>query len=418
MTVKTTAIAYCSFVLLFTVLHCEERGKGKEDFTFKSNVDVVLVPVLVKDRQGALVGNLTQGDFQVFDNNKRQVISGFMVATNVQVGRQNLVHIVPPSPPAVSPRRFYVFLFDDLHLSFSDLARTRIAAQKVLASLDTSATVAVVSLSGMVNSGLTVDRAAIKNAMMKIHPQPLYQKTGMDCPDMDFYQAELIVNEHSSVALQAATEEVLNCNPSLTMKDAAERFAEAAAERVSALGEQDARVSLASLRELVTRTAALPGLSTLILLSPGFLTNNAQSKHEESEIIDTAALCNITINALDARGLYTTEVDASDRGASSTVTNHLKSEYRRAAMPLGEDVMAELAIGTGGTYVHNTNDLETGLKALTSPPEFLYLLEFHANQPKLNSYHRLKVKVNRDGLRVLARHGYFVARPTNTQGSH
>jgi VWFA-related protein len=202
------------------------------------------------------------------------------------------------------------------------------------------------------------------------------------------------------------------------MKDAAERFAEAAAERVSALGEQDARVSLASLRELVTRTAALPGLSTLILLSPGFLTNNAQSKHEESEIIDTAALCNITINALDARGLYTTEVDASDRGASSTVTNHLKSEYRRAAMPLGEDVMAELAIGTGGTYVHNTNDLETGLKALTSPPEFLYLLEFHANQPKLNSYHRLKVKVNRDGLRVLARRGYFVARPTNTQGSH
>src|SRR6185437_13278125 len=206
----------------------------------------------------------------------------------------------------------------------------------------------------------------------------MFQKTGTDCPDMDYYQAELIVNQHDSVALQAATEDVLNCNPSLNDSQVAERFAEHAAERTYALGEQDNRVSFALLRDVVKRTAALPGLSTLILISPGFSAVTAQAKHEESQLIDNAAISNVTISTLDARGLYTTEVTASDRGATSTRTNQLKSEYQRSSMTQGENIMAELADGTGGTFVHNTNDLSRGLKSLSSPPQYLYLLEFHS----------------------------------------
>lgn len=186
-----------------------------------------------------------------------------------------------------------------------------------------------------------------------------------------------------------------------------------AAEREFAMGEQDNRVSFASLRDVVNKIAGLPGLSTLILVSPGFFTLTAQAKHELSQVIDTAAVSNLTINSLDARGLYTTELNASEHGATSTQTNQLKSEYRRVSMPLAEDVMAALANGTGGTYVHNTNDLERGLKELTSPPEYLYLLEFHAKNLKRNgSYHSLKVTVARDGVQIYARQGYFAAKPS------
>jgi VWFA-related protein len=74
--------------------------------------------------------------------------------------------------------------------------------------------------------------------------------------------------------------------------------------------------------------------------------------------------------------------------------------------------MAELADGTGGSYVHNTNDLFGGLRALSSPPQYLYLLEFHSKDLKHNNdtYHRLKVRVSRDGTRVQARKGYFAAK--------
>ena len=374
----------------------------------------ILVPVRVDDRGGNTVGDLRKEDFQVFDNNKRQVISGFMVAASPQPRKLGTPENRVNPSSTIGPRRFVVFLFDDMHLSSADLARIQEAAIRILStSLDRSDMAAVASVSGSVNSGLTVDRAKLQDAIMKLRPQSLYRKTGTNCPNMDYYQAELIVNEHSSGALEMATDEVMNCNPNLNMRDVARRLAQSAAEREFATGEQDTQVSLASLREFVRRIAALPGMSTLILVSPGFLTLTAHARDEESQIIDTAALSNITINALDARGLYTTELDASDRGGGSTLTTHAKSEYHRASMPLDEDIMAELASGTGGTYFHNSNDLEGGLKRLTSTPEYLYLLEFYPRNLKKNGgYHHLQVKVDRDGLKVQARRGYFIPKAT------
>jgi VWFA-related protein len=77
-------------------------------------------------------------------------------------------------------------------------------------------------------------------------------------------------------------------------------------------------------------------------------------------------------------------------------------------MSLSENVMAEFADGTGGTYFHNSNDLEGGFKRLTTAPEYVYLLEFSLKDVKPDgTYHRLKVKVDRDGLKVQARQSYF-----------
>ena len=66
--------------------------------------------------------------------------------------------------------------------------------------------------------------------------------------------------------------------------------------------------------------------------------------------------------------------------------------------------MAELADGTGGTFFHNSNDLETGLKELSERPECLYVLELPLGDVKRNgSLHSLTVKVNRQGAQVTAR---------------
>ncbi|MGA8312408.1 MAG: VWA domain-containing protein, partial [Terriglobales bacterium] len=137
-----------------------------------------------------------------------------------------------------------------------------------------------------------------------------------------------------------------------------------------------------------------------------------ESRAEESQIMDMAAQSNMTVSALDARGLYTTEINASERSKGSAQTSQLKTEYRRSSMSLNENVMAELADGTGGTYFHNSNDLEGGFKRLAAGPEYLYLLEFSLKGVKQNgTYHRLKVRVDQDGLRLQARRGYFAPKP-------
>jgi len=47
--------------------------------TFKSKVNLVMVPVVVRDRDGRPVGNLTQDDFQLSDSGRKQVITKFSV---------------------------------------------------------------------------------------------------------------------------------------------------------------------------------------------------------------------------------------------------------------------------------------------------------------------------------------------------
>ncbi len=413
------------FILCFALVTCsrllaqqpKETHPQDSTYTFKSNVDVVLVPVVVRDKNGRAVGHLKKENFQIFDNNKPQPITGFMIQKREAIEvdtRSAAVQVVPgaTSRPTIAPNRFVVFLFDDMHLSVGDLAQAQKAGTKMLsASLADTDMAAIASMSGKINSGLTTDRAQLQAAIMKMQPQNLYRMTGSECPNIDYYHADLIENRHNSAALEAAIDEVMSCSPGIDMRDVARRLAETAAMQSLAIGEQDVRVTFSSLREIVLKMAKLPGQTLLILVSPGFLIM-PETRTEESQIMDLAVQSNVIISALDARGLYTTEIDASEMIKGSAQTAQLKSEYRRNTMSLNENAMAELAHGTGGTYFHNNNDIEGGFKQLAAAPEYLYILEFSIKDVKQNGrYHRLKVKADQNGLTLQSRGGYFAPNP-------
>ena len=56
-----------------------EIASHEEATTFKVNVKLVTVRVVVRDAQGHAVGNLHKEDFELFDNGKPQAISHFSV---------------------------------------------------------------------------------------------------------------------------------------------------------------------------------------------------------------------------------------------------------------------------------------------------------------------------------------------------
>jgi VWFA-related protein len=417
----TVALALgCIPLFLCTNSTALQANNPKETpFTIQANVNRVLLQVVVRNKQGNIVDGLKEEDFRIFDNGKLHPVSHFMIerrlATYPDTPSNPTSSQQPVTPPStavrspLTPPRFIVFLFDDMHLSIEDLARTKKAAAKLLdGALVDSNMVAVVSVSGKSNTGLTRDRAKLQDTIKDLRPQWLYVSGNGDCPNIGYYQADLIVNKNDSGAIQAAVQQIIACAP--TKPDIAETQAYSVARQVLMAGLQDVQVTFASIAELVRRMAPLPGQSILILVSPGFLTITPEALSAESRLIDLAAQSNVIISALDARGVYVTDVTASDdtRGRSPGQIN----ELRRSSMTQAESAMAELADGTGGTFFRHNNDLGFGFRTLTDVPRCIYLIELSPDNMKANgSYHRLKVTVSQDGLQIQVRHGYFAPKP-------
>ena len=374
------------------------------------------MPVVVRDGQGHAIGNLKKEDFQVFDRGKQRDITGFSVQARREVTQKVAGSSTPAKPPlgVAPPPRFVILLFDDLHVSPSDLSHVQKAADEfVVNSLEDSDYGGVVSFSG-VGSMLTRDKAKLHDAIGKVHVRELYRSVGHGCPEIDYYSADLIVNKNDQSAYETAVQDAMSCAHLLpNQRPIAEGMTRSASAQALSLGDQDMRVTLSAIREVVKRVAALPGQRQLVLISPGFLTVTQEGMTSKSEILDLAAQSNVTISTLDARGLYAGGHDASETPNGNTYAQ-ITGQVARQQLDRGEfsDVLAELADGTGGTFVHNTNDLAGGLRQVAATPEFTYLLEVSLQDIRPDgSYHPLKVKIDKRGVAVQSRRGYMAPAP-------
>src|SRR5580692_1640354 len=188
--------------------------------TFKVRVNLVLVRVVVRDSQGNTITNLKKEDFQLQDNRKPQTISTFSVETPES---HAIVPTVPAldapapgeaAPPLVAalPQRFVGLVFDDTDMLMQDVVSVRAASSRLFDSLAPSDRVGMYTTSGQLTQEFTSDHAKLKESLLGIVPHPLATAKGShDCPDINYYEADQIVNFHSTQALAVATEEAIQC---------------------------------------------------------------------------------------------------------------------------------------------------------------------------------------------------------------
>jgi VWFA-related protein len=395
---------------------------------FSTGVNLVSVPVVVRDREGRAVGTLRREDFQLFDKGKPQIISRFSVQKTETAGtvvatapgaRNEKPGLTPT--PAPLAERFVAYLFDDVHLSFGDLAHARDAADlQVGQSLDGNTRVAIYTTSGLTTADFTRDRDALHAALFGLQPRPSTDHH-FACPDISYYQADLMLNKKDPRAIATAIMELAACRgdrppPGLEeqMRDQNrlpspdEIAATAAASAVLQIGVRDSRFALEVLTNMIRRMSALPGTKSIVLVSQGFLVL-PEHRQEESEIMNRAVRENIIINSINVRGLFTVDPGASAKFTGDNEFLIKESEYVRESQLQDQNVLAELADGTGGTYFHNNNDLGLGFRRVASPPEFIYVLGFSPRNEQMDgAFHTLRVSLK--GIKDLslhARQGYY-----------
>ncbi len=412
----------CSFLLLAAALAAQtqssEVATRDETPTFQSSVNLVRVPVVIRDKQGRTLGSYKKEDFQLTDRGKPQSIAQFAIegsAVPKPAAQPSAQADIPwqaaTGPKLAAPTRFVAFVFDDIHLKIGDLMNARAAALKHIEhGIPPQERVALLTLSGKLSLEFTDDLAKFRETLMKVMPVP----PRVHFPPASFFVADTWVNREGedprSAELAMQTSITIDCLQ-LTGRSASEAgsIAQSTLREVANEGQDDARNAFHVLNYIVRLLGSMPGDRVMILVSPGiYLPDELQ--RDLSESIDRATRSGVIINTLDARGVYTVEPIGDVPGCqlTSQQTEQQVVNYEHAELTSQGMILGTLAYSTGGTTLSG-NDFVAEFNQLANPPEYVYYLGFYPKDLKPDGkYHEIKVTLaNGKGLSVEARKGYW-----------
>src|ERR1039457_6982483 len=201
--------------------------------------------------------------------------------------------------------------------------------------------------------------------------------------------------------------------------------------------EMDAH-TMDAMRVISDRLAKLPGRKSLIWLSTGFppdagLGKTALNSVEKMDkTAKTLGDADFPLFAIDVTGLTAGggvsgggSGGGGGRGASSGVGGPTPSSFGtmghdctivgRLPQLSDFDYSKDLAEQSGGRAYYNTNDFAGAIRKVIDESASTYILGYYPDHNKWNGeFREIKVKVNRPGLEVRARKGYYAVADTTS----
>lgn len=394
----------------------ETTIENQEDDILKIGTELIQIGVAVFDKKGQFVNNLGQEDFQLLIDGKPSPISFFeqnTVKNSVSEAKTEKSDVesaeLKNSPVKPLSGRNVIFVVDDFHLSFDSHHRIKKLILKFIEQeMMPEDTVAVVSPTGKIGflQQFTSDKTVLRAAVERLIYNRDRSANDRSLPPMTEYEALLISQ----------------FDPDITDIFAAQEFGgdiESKRERVRSRARiilsQAATINrgtYSTLEQAVRNSARLPGRKVIFFISDGFLLDptNTDSAYLMRRITDSAARTNTVIYSFDAKGLEA----GFPEGTSASAPNggfRVQSGERFER----QDGLSLLADETGGRFIRNTNDLQTGLtKSLEEASQF-YLLAWEplSENGKSEKFKKIEVRIkNRPELKILAQGGYLNANST------
>ncbi|MGC1965622.1 MAG: VWA domain-containing protein, partial [Candidatus Acidiferrales bacterium] len=254
----------------------------------KAETREVRVDVVVTDKKGNYIQDLTNKDFHLYEDEKEQTINTFSFGA-------------APNGPIEAQRHYMVVFFDNSSMDLSDQPRARAAAGKFIdAYAGPDRVMAVMNFGGTLQivQNFTTDAARLKQAVSGI--------------------ANSNISTNASAANTSA--------PTMGLPQSS--FASLGG---NAEGDFGAYTLLLSIRQLAKNLAAIPGRKSLILFTAGFELS-AERYSELTATIDACNKANVAIYPMDVRGLVAPITQLRRDGATHAASAANGSESAGAGL--------------------------------------------------------------------------------------
>jgi VWFA-related protein len=387
--------------------------------------NLVQIDAVVLDKNGKHVKDLTADDFEVFEDNRKQVITNFSYVSNLgttevaakpPARKGNALPTVPPAIRPDEPRRTIALVVDDLGISSESVSALKSQLRKFIDSqMQPNDLVAIIRTGGDVGAlqQFTTHKQRLHRAVDKLRRHPCSR-----------------VGQTVFTPVGTLNGEVSIC----------------------AMGSE--RASTQALSFIVQGMGALPGRKSMVVLSDsvplsfvslqqpepssssgdggvsreGPTTSNDPSPGLSLEaalmrIAERAIRASVVIYAVDTSGIQPIAITAADKfpehgapGSGMTPDSVLISRSHQLQDARGGSEL--IARETGGFLVRNSNDFQ--LQRVMTDQEGYYLIGYRPTDETFNRrFHHIKASVKRSGVSVRTRRGFFgvtdnEARPPQT----
>ncbi len=379
--------------------------------TFTSQVDLVTLDVIVRDKNGQFVPDLTKDDFTVLEDGVEQSLADFRLMYGGRELSVEMIHaptaapdgmILPPTRPVadVAGRVFIIFI-DDLHLLASDSPRVRQLLTQITNTLihdgDMFAVVSTGPSSIEVNS--TYDRSRLTESIKKVMGNGMSPEDILLAPSSTSGPQE--IRHRVNVAFSTAydlLEQMKTVNTrrkAFIYLSAGYDFNPFTDSRWKQEQERYSRPDRGSTDGTITTEDSTNSSTINPFDSGSFGFAGADLVSQLSELTKAANRANATMYTIDPRGLI-----AGPDINNQTLTTQ---EWRRYVQTT-VDSLKTIADLTGGFCICNSNDFKRGLERIDAETSDYYLLRYYSTNPDpLRRVRNLQVKVKRTDLEVVHR---------------
>src|SRR6266567_644423 len=372
-----------------------DQNSQQSGFVLKVNAELVLTNVVARDaKTGELVHGLNQSDFTVLENGKKQEIASFDFQSVDMATPLNEATVSGLAAGATGPgskavavakpedlrnHRLIVFFFDLTSMQPEDLDRSVDAAKVFLKKkMQPADLVALVSLgdSLKVDQDFTADKDAL------IHEVGIYNGT----EGQGFTQG---ANSNSN-----QVEDTTGYTPD-----------------ESEYNDLNTDRELFALRAISKSLEKIGEKKSLLYFSGGISRDGIENQASLRTAVNAAVRANLAVYSVDTRGLQA----VSPVGDASTGSLRGQGAYNGGALQNNmnenfatQEVMATLSSDTGGKAFFDSNDFAPAFAQVQRDTSAYYAIGFHSTNPSRDGkYRKLIIKINRPGIKLEYRPGYY-----------